>query len=138
VPADDADASAENEPLNSPAGSSLPPWLQPQTVRIVVSGLILVYLVGIIVDLRASETVLVAEIAVLVVVAALFLLTVLWWEPTGKPTTRERSRRFLALAGLALLVQIAGVVAESSDPNDLANNAAGLLLLAILFFNTLG
>jgi hypothetical protein len=138
VPADDAEASPEKDRSKPAAESSLPPWLQPQTVRLVVSGLILVYLVGILVDLRASATVLVSEIAVLVVVAVLFLLTVRWWEPTGKPTTRARSRQFLALAGLALLVQIGGVVAESSDPNDLANNAASILLLAILFFNTLG
>ncbi|HEV8048993.1 MAG TPA: hypothetical protein VGP88_00185 [Thermoplasmata archaeon] len=103
----------------------------------VVSGLTIVFLVGILVDLRANGTVIATEIAVLAVVAILFLLTVSWWEPTGKPTPKRRARQFTLLAGLALLVQIAGVVAESSDPNDLANNSAGLLLLAILFFNTI-
>jgi hypothetical protein len=142
VPADDADGpnpgDSEDEPSPSSGGSPLPPWLQPQTVRIVVSGLILVYLVGILVDIRGYESVLLTEIGVLVVIVVLFLLTLRWWEPTGKATTRPRARTFLALAGLALLVQIAGVVAESGYPNDLANNAAPLLLLAILLFNTLG
>jgi hypothetical protein len=140
VPADDADPAPESgdEGPSAPKGTSLPPWIQPQTVRVVVSGLILVYVVGIIVDQRVFETVVLAEAAVLAVVVAIFLLTLLWWEKSGRATTRPRARVFLGLAGLAILVQVAGVAAESADPNDLANNAAGLLLLAILFFNTLG
>jgi hypothetical protein len=86
---------------------------------------------------RAGGTVIATEVAVLLVVAILFVLTILWWEPTGQPTPKRRSRQFVLLAGLALLVEIAGVVAESADPNDLANNSAVLLLLAILFFNTI-
>ena len=142
MPAADADepnpGDSGPEPSPSSGASPLPAWIQPQTVRLVVSGLIIVYLVGILVDIRGYESVLLAEVGVLVVVVVLFLLTLRWWEPTGKATTRTRARTFLALAGLALLVQVAGVVAESGYPNDLANNAAPLLLLAILLFNTLG
>jgi hypothetical protein len=138
VAADDAEGDSGTDPSEPARGSPLPPWIQPQTVRLVLSGLILVYLVGVIVDQRAFLTVVLAETALLSVVVVLFLLTLLWWEKSGKLTTKPRARVFLALAGLAILVQIGGIAAETSDPNDLANNAAGLLLLAILFFNTLG
>ncbi|MCI4325953.1 MAG: hypothetical protein L3K00_08810 [Thermoplasmata archaeon] len=135
MPANDADGA---EGPAAPPARPLPPWLQPGNVRLVVSGLIVVYLVGILVDLRAFETVVVVEFAVLLVITALLLLTLRWWDPSGNPPNRPRARVFLALAGLALLVQVLGVVAESSDPNDLGNNVAGLLLLGILFLNTIG
>jgi len=137
VSAASADSTEAPDGPDPARASPLPPWLQPQTVRLVVSGLILVYLVGILVDLRTDNTVIATEAAVLAIIVVLFLLTVRWWEPTGKPTPKRRSRQFVLLAGLALLVQLVGVVAESADPNDLANNSAGLLLLAILFFNTI-
>jgi hypothetical protein len=138
VPANTSARTEDDDAPEPPVARPLPPWLRPGNVRLVVSGLIVVYLVGILVDLRAFETVILVEFAVLVVVTALLLLTLRWWDPTGQSVSRPRARVFMALAGLALLVQVLGVVAESSDPNDLGNNVAGLLLLGILFLNTLG
>jgi hypothetical protein len=116
----------------------LPPWLQAQTVRLVLSGLMTVYFVGLLYDLRGNDLGLSVEVVVLALVALLFLLTVLWWNPTGGRATRPHARMFLLLAGLALLVQVVAVGVESSETNDLANNAANLLLLVVLLLNTLG
>lgn len=122
----------------SPAQSSLPPWLQAQTVRLVVSGLMTVYFLGLLFDLRGYPVALAVEAVVLVLVGLVLLLTAIWWSPTGARAAPPRARVFLVLAILALLAQLVGVVVESANPNDLANNAASLLLLFVLLVNTLG
>jgi hypothetical protein len=120
----------------SPPRSSLPPWLQTQTVRLVVSGLTTVYFVGILFDLRGHLLAQAVEAFVLLVVGLVLLLTVRWWSPSGERATRPHSRVFLALAALALLIQGVVVVLQSANPNDLANNSASLLLLFVLVLNT--
>jgi hypothetical protein len=112
VPANKAAASDDDDAPEPLVARPLPPWLRPGTVRLVVSGLILVYVVGLLVDLRNFETVVVVEFGVMVVVLAVLLLTLRWWDATGQPPTKEHARVFIGLAGL--------------------------LLLAILFLNTLG
>lgn len=128
-------AEAPAAPTRSPGAT--PPWLQAQTVRLVLSGLGLVYFVGILYDLRGDTAGLAVQFGVTVLVGLLLLLTVVWWSPTGARATPPRARAFLVLALLALVVQVAAVGVESSNPNALANNAAGLLLLVVLVLNTL-
>jgi hypothetical protein len=127
------------EPDEVPARpAAVPPWLQAQTVRLVLSGLGSVYFLGILYDLRGNNPALAVQAIVLVLIGLVLLLTVVWWNPTGGRATKPHAQAFLGVALAALVVQIAAVAVESSDPNDLANNAANLLILGILVLNTLG
>ena len=118
--------------------ASVPPWLQAQTVRLVLSGLGSVFFLGDLYDLRGNDLALAVEAVVLVLVGLVLLLTVVWWKPTGGRATKPHARAFLGLTIAAFLVQLAAVAVESSDPNALANNAANLLILVVLLVNTLG
>jgi hypothetical protein len=131
-----AATSADEEPPARPV--PVPPWLQAQTVRLVLSGLGSVYFLGILYDLRGNDPALAVQAGVLVLMGLVLLLTVVWWSPTGARATKPRAQAFLGLAVAALVVQVVAVAVESPDPNDLANNAANLLILVILLLNTLG
>lgn len=131
-----AATSADDEaPARPPA---TPPWLQAQTVRLVLSGLGSVYFLGILYDLRGNDAALAVQAVVLVLIGLVLLLTVVWWNPTGARATKPHAQAFLGISLAALVVQVAAVAVESSDPNDLANNAANLLILGILLLNSLG
>ncbi|HKV90118.1 MAG TPA: hypothetical protein VJQ43_02850 [Thermoplasmata archaeon] len=97
----------------------------------------MVYLVGFLLDIRAHALPFAVDAVVLALVVAVMVLAYRWWDPRGTPVPRPRIRVFLALGGLALAVQIVGVVLEASDPGDLGNNAPAILLLAVLFLNCL-
>jgi hypothetical protein len=97
-----------------------------------------VYFLGLLFDLRGNTEALAVEAIVLVLVGLVFLLTVLWWSPSGARAAPPRARVFLALAVLALLVQGAALILESANTSDAANNAPSLLLLVVLLVNTLG
>jgi hypothetical protein len=98
----------------------------------------MVYLVGFLIDVRGFLVPFVVDALVLAPVVVIVVLTSRWWDPAARPLAPARRRVFLGLAGLALLIQIVGVVVESGDAGDLANNAPGLLLLAVLLLNCLG
>jgi hypothetical protein len=131
-----ADESEDGSTPPSPAPSG-PAWLQPQTVRLVVSGLTMVYLVGLVLALRGFVVPFVFGVAVLVVVVVIVLLTSRWWDPLARPLPRSRARTILALAGIAVLIQIVGIAAETGYSNDFTGNAPSLLLVVVLFFNCL-
>ncbi|MCI4328385.1 MAG: hypothetical protein L3K01_09165 [Thermoplasmata archaeon] len=130
-----ATSAADEAPVPPPA---VPPWLQAQTVRLVLSGLGSVYFLGILYDLRGNDAALAVQAVVLLLLGLVLVLTVVWWNPTGGRATKPHAQGFLGLALAALLVQVVAVAVEWSDPNDLANNAANLLILGILLLNTLG
>jgi hypothetical protein len=132
----DDETDPEEAPANPPKPAG-PSWIQPQTVRLVVSGLTMVYLVGLLSDLRAYPVPFASELAVLVVVVVIVALTSRWWDPKFLPLPKPRARVFLALGGLAVLVQVVGVVVQSGYANDLAGNAPALLLVIVLFLNCL-
>lgn len=137
---DDAVTAAEESEDASPPvppTPSGPAWLQPQTVRLVVSGLTMVYLVGLVLALRGFVVPFVFGVAVLVVVVLIVLLTSRWWDPLARPLSKQRARTILALAGIAVLIQIVGIVAETGYSNDFTGNAPSLLLVVVLFFNCL-
>lgn len=103
----------------------------------VVSGLTMVYLVGFLLDVRGYWVPFTVDAVALVFVVLILVLTLRWWDPQAGPTPRPHVRVFLALAGLAFLTQVIGVLVELGDPGDLANNAPGLLLLGVLLLNCL-
>ena len=98
----------------------------------------MVYLVGFLIDVKGLLLPFAVDAVVLAPVVVVVVLTSRWWDPSARPLAPARRRAFLALAGLALLIQVVGVVAESGEAGDLANNAPGLLLLVVLFLNCLG
>ncbi|MCI4320702.1 MAG: hypothetical protein L3K18_03650 [Thermoplasmata archaeon] len=98
----------------------------------------MVYLVGFLIDVKGLLLPFAFDAVVLAPVVAIVVLTSRWWDPAARPLGPARRRLFLVLAGLALLLQILGVIAESGASGDLANNAPGLLLLAVLFLNCFG
>jgi len=98
----------------------------------------MVYLVGLLYDLRGYAVPFAVDALALVFVVVIVVLTSRWWEVGGRPVPKDRARVFLALAGLGLLVLIVGAVVESANPGDLTLNGPALLLLAVLFLNCLG